>query len=122
LQRHKNKPSEAKCNLEQLFTNGELGDSNHFALVNQLLQSFFLFVRLQVNLVRFSVEALRRGVARAHVVPPQSGDLLRELYTTDGAGTLIARDLYDGIRKVGRSVPPPPGVRARFGSRINSTH
>ena len=51
-------------------------------------------------MVRFSVEALRRGVARAHVVPPQSGDLLRELYTTDGAGTLIARDLYDGIRKV----------------------
>jgi len=61
---------------------------------------FICYLGTQVNLVRFSVEALRRGVARAHVVPPQSGDLLRELYTTDGAGTLIARDLYDGIRKV----------------------
>jgi amino-acid N-acetyltransferase len=52
-----------------------------------------------VNLVRFSVSALRRGVTRAHLVAPTSGDLLRELYTSDGAGTLISRDLYDGIRR-----------------------
>ena len=52
-----------------------------------------------VNLVRFSVSALERGVTRAHLVAPTSGDLLRELYTSDGAGTLISRDLYDGIRR-----------------------
>ena len=52
-----------------------------------------------VNLVRFSVSALRRGVTRAHLVAPTSGDVLRELYTSDGAGTLISRDLYDGIRR-----------------------
>ena len=51
-----------------------------------------------VNLVRFSVAALSRGVTRAHLVPPTSGSLLRELYTSDGAGTLISRDLYDGVR------------------------
>jgi len=54
--------------------------------------------RKLVSLVRFSVSALVRGVVRAHIVPPASGDLLRELYTSDGAGTLISRDLYDGIR------------------------
>jgi len=52
-----------------------------------------------INHVRFSVKALRRGVSRAHLVSPVSGDLLRELYTSDGAGTLISRDLYDGIRR-----------------------
>lgn len=35
---------------------------------------------------------------RAHLVPPLPGALLQELYTLDGAGTLIACDLYDGIR------------------------
>lgn len=34
-----------------------------------------------------------QGVARAHVVPPASGALLQELYTRDGAGLLISRDM-----------------------------
>lgn len=47
---------------------------------------------------RYSVQALLKGVRRAHLVPPGNGRLLQELYTRDGAGTLISRDLYDGIR------------------------
>ena len=42
--------------------------------------------------------ALEAGVRRAHLLTPQSGDLLRELYTCDGAGTLISRDMYDSVR------------------------
>ena len=36
---------------------------------------------------------LQAGVLRAHIIAPVSGDLLRELYTCDGAGTLICRDM-----------------------------
>lgn len=50
------------------------------------------------SLVHFAVDALQNGVTRAHVVPPSTGALLRELYTRDGAGTLIATDIYEGIR------------------------
>ncbi|CAN0008943.1 unnamed protein product [Sphacelaria rigidula] len=34
-----------------------------------------------------------QGVSRAHVVPPVSGALLQELYTRDGCGLLISRDM-----------------------------
>ena len=51
-----------------------------------------------LNLIGQSVKALELGVSRAHIVAPVSGALLQELYTLDGAGTLISRDLYDGIR------------------------
>jgi len=44
------------------------------------------------------VGALEQGVTRAHLVPPVGGALLKELYTLDGIGTLLSRDLYDGIR------------------------
>ncbi|CAM9472493.1 unnamed protein product [Ectocarpus sp. 4 AP-2014] len=51
-----------------------------------------------MRLTERAVMALTRGVSRAHVVPPTSGALLQELYTRDGAGLLISRDIYDGIR------------------------
>ena len=35
---------------------------------------------------------------RAHLLPPAPGTLITELYTTDGVGTLISRDVYEGIR------------------------
>jgi len=35
---------------------------------------------------------------RAHLVPPHRGTLLQELYTTDGAGTMVAADVYEGLR------------------------
>jgi len=44
------------------------------------------------------VYALERGVTRAHLLPPTPGALIQELYTADGMGTLITKDLYDGIR------------------------
>ena len=45
------------------------------------------------------VSALRGGVQRAHILSPTQGALLQELYTRDGSGTLISRDLYEGIRQ-----------------------
>jgi amino-acid N-acetyltransferase len=44
------------------------------------------------------VSALQKGVLRAHLLPPAAGALITELYTTDGVGTLISRDVYEGIR------------------------
>ena len=46
----------------------------------------------------WAVSALDRGVKRAHILAPTDGSLLQELYTRDGSGTLISRDLYEGIR------------------------
>jgi amino-acid N-acetyltransferase len=51
-----------------------------------------------LELVEQSVRALAKGVARAHVVSPSNGALLQELFTRDGCGLLISRDIYDGIR------------------------
>lgn len=46
----------------------------------------------------WSHQVLQNGVKRAHIVPPWNGALLQELYTQDGSGTLINRDVYEGIR------------------------
>ena len=46
----------------------------------------------------WSLQALKNGVKRAHIIPPRNGALIHELYTRDGCGTLISRDLYEGIR------------------------
>lgn len=47
-----------------------------------------------------AVEACRQGVTRAHLVRfGADGALLRELYSRDGAGTLVAADTYDIIRQ-----------------------
>jgi amino-acid N-acetyltransferase len=43
--------------------------------------------------------ALELGVKRAHMLAPMQGALLQELYTRDGSGTLISRDIYEGIRR-----------------------
>jgi amino-acid N-acetyltransferase len=43
--------------------------------------------------------ALEAGVRRAHIIAPTHGSVLQELYTRDGSGTLISRDLYEGIRR-----------------------
>ena len=51
-----------------------------------------------LDLTDFCVAALEQGVTRAHLIAPTEGALLRELYTRDGAGTLISRDIYEGIR------------------------
>ncbi|CAM9347615.1 unnamed protein product, partial [Hapterophycus canaliculatus] len=56
-----------------------------------------------------SIFAACQGVARAHVIPPTGGALLQELYTRDGAGLLISRDIYDGIRPANPG--DVPGIR-----------
>ena len=52
-----------------------------------------------VQLLARCVHALSGGVKRAHLITPGSGGLLKELYTRDGAGMLISRDVYEGIRQ-----------------------
>ena len=47
----------------------------------------------------WAMHALEQGVKRAHIISPKHGALLQELYTRDGSGTMISRDLYDGIRQ-----------------------
>jgi amino-acid N-acetyltransferase len=49
--------------------------------------------------IGFSNVALEAGVKRAHIIAPTHGSVLQELYTRDGSGTLISRDLYEGIRR-----------------------
>ncbi len=49
--------------------------------------------------LRMAVEACRQGVARVHLVPRAlDGGLLLELYTRDGAGTLITAQGYETLR------------------------
>jgi amino-acid N-acetyltransferase len=43
--------------------------------------------------------ALEQNVKRAHILAPSQGALLQELYTRDGSGTLVSRDIYEGIRR-----------------------
>jgi len=45
----------------------------------------------------WGMNALRAGVKRVHLISPDDGALLQELYTRDGSGTMISGDLYDGI-------------------------
>ena len=49
--------------------------------------------------VGYSMVALEKGVKRAHILAPENGALVQELYTRDGCGTLISRDIYEGIRR-----------------------
>ena len=49
--------------------------------------------------IGWCTEAVELGVKRAHIISPQHGALLQELYTRDGSGTLISADLYEGIRQ-----------------------
>jgi len=51
-----------------------------------------------IELCRQCISAVERGVTRAHLLPPWPGAMIQELYTTDGIGTLIAGDAYNGIR------------------------
>jgi amino-acid N-acetyltransferase len=47
-----------------------------------------------------AVRACERGVRRCHLVDrKRDGALLEELFTRDGSGTLIARDLYEDTRR-----------------------
>ena len=49
--------------------------------------------------IGWGIMALEGGVKRAHLIAPTHGSVLQELYTRDGSGTLISRDLYEGIHR-----------------------
>lgn len=49
--------------------------------------------------IGWATTALEQGVKRAHIISPKFGAVLQELYTRDGSGALISRDLYEGIRR-----------------------
>ena len=49
--------------------------------------------------IGWATSALDQGVKRAHLLAPIQGALLQELYTRDGSGTLVSRDIYEGIRR-----------------------
>eukprot|EP00547_Thalassionema_nitzschioides_P014906 CAMPEP_0194253790 /NCGR_PEP_ID=MMETSP0158-20130606/30621_1 /TAXON_ID=33649 /ORGANISM="Thalassionema nitzschioides, Strain L26-B" /LENGTH=532 /DNA_ID=CAMNT_0038991599 /DNA_START=198 /DNA_END=1793 /DNA_ORIENTATION=- len=55
----------------------------------------------------WSIYAMERGVKRVHLISP--GSVLQELYTTDGEGTMISADLYDGIRPA--TIKDIPGIQ-----------
>ena len=49
--------------------------------------------------MQLAVDACAQGVPRSHLIQRQEdGSLLLELFTRDGGGLMISRDLYDGIR------------------------
>lgn len=49
--------------------------------------------------IGWGVQAIAQGVKRSHIISPNYGAVLQELYTRDGSGTLISGDLYEGIRR-----------------------
>mmetsp|Transcript_103258 Transcript_103258/g.296394 ORF Transcript_103258/g.296394 Transcript_103258/m.296394 type:complete len:634 (-) Transcript_103258:41-1942(-) len=51
-----------------------------------------------LSYVELLIEALALGTRRGHLLDSMQGSLLQELYTTDGRGTLVSQDLYDGLR------------------------
>jgi len=55
--------------------------------------------KVMMTKVGWAMRALEGGVKRVHMVSPENGALLQELYTRDGAGTMISGDLYDGIHQ-----------------------
>lgn len=52
------------------------------------------FVRVLELLV---LSVCPKGVLRGHLVDPFPGSLLQEFFTTDGSGTCVAQDLYQGL-------------------------
>lgn len=54
------------------------------------------------NLLQVALQACQSGVQRAHLVSYLDDDaFLKELFTRDGAGTLLSREAYDEIRPAG---------------------
>mmetsp|Transcript_17750 Transcript_17750/g.44948 ORF Transcript_17750/g.44948 Transcript_17750/m.44948 type:complete len:716 (+) Transcript_17750:32-2179(+) len=50
-----------------------------------------------------------KGVRRGHLVDPRPGALLQEFYTTDGSGTVVAQDLYQGLGRA--TLGDAPAIR-----------
>ena len=52
------------------------------------------------------VYALNGGVQRAHVIHPNGGSVIKEMYSRDGSGCMISRDVYEGVRNAQASDVP----------------
>ncbi|MCQ9615618.1 amino-acid N-acetyltransferase [Paenalcaligenes niemegkensis] len=49
--------------------------------------------------IRCASLAVKRGIARAHIVPyPLDGSILLEIFTHDGVGTMVVEDTLDDLR------------------------
>lgn len=90
-------------NGETVFDNR----SNH-TIPNLTMKSAARFLRLRSNelpknfrlSLRCSVNALEKGVRRAHVLNRfLDGVLLMEVFHRDGVGLMVSRDLYEGFRR-----------------------
>eukprot|EP00940_MAST-03C_sp_MAST-3C-sp2_P003389 g3389.t1 len=58
---------------------------------------------LLIEYIRCASEACRQGVQRAHLINRHiDGALLVELFSRDGIGILISRDVYEGVRRAQR--------------------
>lgn len=54
----------------------------------------------RVRYLRLALQACRSGVRRVHLVARGvDGGLLLELFTRDGIGTMITRDIFEGLRR-----------------------
>lgn len=68
--------------------------------VDQLLKDKQHLPEQQMRVLRNAAEASRHGVNRIHILSrKQDGVLLIELFTRDGAGTLITAEPYESIRQ-----------------------
>jgi amino-acid N-acetyltransferase len=61
-------------------------------------EKYKFWVTKYMKLVSKCVHALNGGVSRAHLITPHGGTILKEMYSRDGAGCLIARDIYEDVR------------------------
>ena len=89
-------------NGEQLVDTRRENDST---ILNLTLGDARTFIRegnlpeVMKKYLLYGVYACERGVRRTHFISRyQNGALLAELFTRDGAGLIISRDLYEGIR------------------------
>jgi len=98
-------------NTNKLVQNLKLSDAKNVLEYNNIIinnSKGFATIQHDANLTPevveafvktgWSIAALEKGVKRAHIIAPINGALLQELYTRDGSGTLISRDIYEGIR------------------------
>lgn len=82
---------DAKALLKRLSTDGGLSGYSQ----EERESSWF---RASLRQLRWLCEAVDpKGVRRGHLVDAQPGALLQEFYTTDGSGTVIAQDSYQGL-------------------------
>lgn len=67
-------------------------------LVNQLSKSGEI-VNNNVAELSLAIQVCREGVPRTHLINAYTdGSLFLELYTRDGYGTMVSKDLYEGMR------------------------